>query len=93
MIFDFVTWRSGASAGLDGVVVSAVNGWSAAEVLWRVRRGKATVRVAKMRAKVQLGQAMVGGCGRVNEYRPGMRCGREMNVEARKHCRLQSIAQ
>lgn len=58
VILDLVMWRSGVSAGVEAVDASR-----AAEVLWRVRREMAVenvVRLAKVRAKVQLGQAMVG---------------------------------
>ena len=64
VILDLVMWRrGGSSAGVEGVGL-AVAAWEAAVVLWRVRRKvvvSATVRLAKVRAKVQLGQAMVGG--------------------------------
>lgn len=59
VILDLVMWRSGCSDG----VVEVVDASRAAEVLWMVRREMvegSVVRLAKFRAKAQLGQAMVG---------------------------------
>ena len=64
VILDLVMCRSADWAGLEGVG-SAAAVCRAAEVLWRVRRevvGFRELFLAKVRAKVQLGQAIVVDC-------------------------------